>query len=176
MRIAAHVFFAYLLVLVMGALWRLLPLGWAIPDVVALVAVYLGLTARGQVAPSMLGAVVSGYLGDLMFGTPRGLLALTAGIVCIIGHLVHQRLLVRGRLFTIGFSFFTGLLAGLVILTIRLFAGLVPAGFVNELGMMFGSALMTGLSGPVVFRICRFIDARFARTGRDRDVTVGGAL
>ena len=31
----------YLLVLVLGAVWRLLPLGWAIPDVVALIAVYL---------------------------------------------------------------------------------------------------------------------------------------
>ena len=38
---------------------RLLPLGRAAPDVVALIAVYLGLTARTQVAPSTLGAVVS---------------------------------------------------------------------------------------------------------------------
>ena len=175
MRIAAHVFLAYVLVLCLGAVWRLLPLR-PVPDVVALIAVYLGLTARGQVAPSTLGAVISGYLADLLFGTPRGLLALTAGVLCLIGHLVHQRLLVRGRLFTIGFSFFTGLVAGLVILAIRLGADRVRGGLGSELYVLLGSALLTGLAGPVVFRICRLVDARFARTRRDRDVTVGGAL
>ncbi len=174
MRIAAHVFLTYALVLVLGAVWRLLPIE-SVPDVVALVAVYLGLTARGQVAPSTLGAVISGYLADLLLGTPRGLLALDAGVICLIGHMIHQRLLVRGRLFTIGFSFFTGLLSGTVVLIIRLGADRVH-GIGGELLVLLGSALLTGLAGPVVFRICRFIDARFARTRRDRDVTVGGAL
>jgi cell shape-determining protein MreD len=174
MRIAAHVFLTYALVLVLGAVWRLLPIT-SVPDVVALIAVYLGLTARGQVAPSTLGAVISGYLADLLLGTPRGLLALDAGIICLIGHMIHQRLLVRGRLFTIGFSFFTGLLSGTVVLIMRLGADRVHA-VGGELLVLLGSALLTGLAGPVVFRICRFIDARFARTRRDRDVTVGGAL
>jgi len=174
MRIAAHVFLAYALVLVLAAVWRHMPMTRAAPDVAALVAVYLGLTARSRLAPPTAGAVVLGYLGDLLVGTPAGLLSLTAGLVCIVGHLVHRRLLVRGTLFTMAFSFFAGLFAGLVVLFIRLVSGGLPGSAGSELLVLFGSAVLTGLSGPLVFRMCRFIDARFARTQREREAPIGG--
>jgi len=176
MRIAAHVFLAYALVLVLAAVWRQLPIARAAPDVVALVAVYLGLTARSRLAPPTAGAVVLGYLGDLLIGTPTGLLSLTAGLVCIVGHLVHRRLLVRGTLFTMAFSFFAGLFAGLVVLVIRLGSGGLPGSTWSELFALFFSAVLTGLVGPVVFRLCRIIDARFARTRRERDAPIGGGI
>ncbi len=34
---------------------------------------------------------------------------------------------------------------------------------------LIASAALTGLFGPLVFRLCRFIDARFARTDRERE-------
>jgi len=52
MRTATLVLVAYLICVVVGAFWRLLP--WfadAIPDIGALTAAYLGLTARRQVSP-----------------------------------------------------------------------------------------------------------------------------
>ena len=57
-----------------GAIWRFLP--WirdAVPDVGALTAAYLGLTARRQVSPAIGGAIVLGYLIDLISGVPPGL-------------------------------------------------------------------------------------------------------
>jgi len=176
MRIAAQVFLAYALVLVLASVWRHMPMSRAAPDVVALVAVYLGLTARSRLAPPTAGAVVLGYLGDLLTGTPTGLLSLTAGLVCIVGHLVHRRLLVRGTLFTMAFSFFAGLFAGLVILVIRVSTVGMPGSAAGELLVLLGSALLTGLVGPFVFRLCRAIDARFARTQREREAPIGGVL
>lgn len=174
MRTFAQVFLAYALILIMGCLWRLLPLGRAAPDLVALCAVYLGLTARHRLAPATLGAVVLGYLGDLLNGAALGMLSLTAGIMCILGHVIHRRLIVRGLPVTLAVSFFTGLVAGVIGLLIRAYAGLIPDGAGIELSLILTIALTTGLCGPIVFRLCRMIDLRFARTLRDRDAAMEG--
>ena len=174
MRTFAQVLLAYALILVLGCLWRLLPLGRAVPDVVALCAVYLGLTARHRLAPATLGAVVLGYLGDLLSGTPLGMLSLIAGIMCILGHVIHRRLIVRGLSVTLAVSFVTGLLAGIISLLIRAYAGLIPDGVGVEFGLILAVALTTTLTGPFVFRLCRMIDFRFARTLRDRDAALEG--
>ena len=172
MRVAAQVLLAYALVLLVGCLWRLMPFDRAAPDLVALSAVYLGLTARHRLAPSTLGAVVLGYLADLLLSTPRGMMALTAGLLCIFGHVIHRRLIVRGFGVTLAVTFATGLAAGLVMMLLRLWAGLLPAGV--ELSMLLYNAVLTAAAGPLVFRLCRTIDARFARTYRERDATLEG--
>lgn len=184
MRVTAHVFLGYGLVLVLGSIWRLLPIDFAAPDVIALVAVYLGLTARPvnvgpmllRIAPPTLGAVILGYLGDLLAGSPRGLIAFTAGMVCVVGHLVHSALIVRGRMVTIIFSTVTGATAGLVMLIVRASSGLVPGSLGGEMKTLLASALLTGLAGPLVFRLCRSVDARFARSPRERNAALGGTL
>lgn len=176
MRVVGQVLAAYVLLAIMGVLWRHAPLGRAAPDVLALSAVYLGLTARHQLAPSMAGAVILGYLADLLVGSPRGMLALTAGVVCAVGHFIQGRLLVRGTAFTAVFSALTCALAGLFVLLLRLSVGLAPAGLGAELGTLALSALVTGLVGPLVFRIHRRVDARTARTQRERDAALEGLI
>jgi cell shape-determining protein MreD len=175
-RVVAQVFLAYGLVLVASALWRLLPLGRATPDLVALSAIYLGLTARARVAPAVLGAVIVGYLADLLFGLPRGLLASTAGVVCLLGHLVQGRLIVRGRLFTLIFSVLVGLAAGLVALALRAASGMAGSDVGDAIGGLLLSALLSGLVGPLFFRLSRQVDARFARTQRERDAALEGLI
>src|SRR5438105_4337629 len=67
-RTATLVLVAYVLCVIVAACWRLAPhfLLDAIPDVGALTAAYLGLHARRNVAPAVGGAVVLGYLIDLI--------------------------------------------------------------------------------------------------------------
>ena len=173
MRNAAQVSAAYLIILVLGAVWRLFPVQ-SMPDVVALVAAYLGLTARDRLAPAMAAAVILGYLADLLGGTPIGLMALTAAVLCLAGHLVHRRILVRGIGATVTIAFFTGLAGGLFVLMVRAFYGYMPAGLWADMGVLFGSAVLTGLAGPLVFRGCRAVDTRFARTFRERDLALDG--
>lgn len=173
MRIAAQVLLAYGLLLLFGCLWHYLPLDLAVPEVAALSAIYLGLTARQRLAPATLGAVIIGYLSDLLLGTPRGSQALVAGVICILGHLIHRRLILRGRMVTMFLAAFTGLGAGLVGVPVRWFAGHLPDGG-GALGAMVQAALVTGLIGPLVFRSCRAVDARFARTHREREAAREG--
>src|SRR5690606_38519332 len=157
MRTASQVLLAYALVLALGAIWRLTPLGRVAPDLVALSAVYLGLTARHRLAPAIAGAVVLGYLADLLSGTPRGLPALVAGIMCIVGHVTHRRMIVRGWGVTIAVSFFTGLLSGLVALALRAYAGITARSLGVDLMAIVYVALLTALVGPTMFRLCRTI-------------------
>ena len=80
MRTGTIVLAAYLLCVVVATVWMRLPTSIirdAVPDVGALTAAYLGLTARGNVAPAVGGSVVLGYLVDLISGTPPGLAALS---------------------------------------------------------------------------------------------------
>jgi cell shape-determining protein MreD len=174
-RVAFQVLLAYALLLVLGALWRKLPIA-AAPDLAALFAVYLGLTARTQLAPSTAAAIVCGYLGDLLMGTPRGLLALSSGLLCASAFLIHRRLLVRGRLLVMVLSALTGMAAGLIQIAARAWLGL-PLGTPGaELITLLWSGLMTGLAGPLVFRLCRLLDARFARTDREREAALAGVI
>jgi len=176
MRTAAQIGIAYGIILVLSSVWRLGPLPGAMPDIVALFAVYLGLTARVQVAPSVLGAIIIGHLADLLLGAPRGVLALDAGVLCLIAHLVHRRLLVRGWMLTAGFTALTAVASGLIIMALRAYLGVGPGRFGDEIGMLAAAAGLTAVIGPFVFRLCRTIDARFARTQRDRMAALEGLI
>ena len=176
MRMAAQIAASFLLLLILGVVWRLLPVASFSPDFVSLVAAYLGLTARKRLAPSVAAAVTIGYLADLLYGTPVGLMALSAGLVCTVCHLIQGRLLVRGWIVTTIFSTLTALSAGVFILAIRAASSLLPLGFVHELGVVAIMALATGVFGPLVFRGCRLVDSRFARTPRERSAAAGSVL
>ena len=176
MRLAAQIVVAYFLLLLLSAVWRLFPWSELVPDIAVLIAAYLGLTAREQAAPSVASAVFIGYLADLLFGTPVGLIALISGLTCTACHLIQGRLLVRGSVFTTVFSGLVALAAGLFTILVRSFAGLLPPGWGGELGTLALSVVITGLLGPIVFRTCRFVDSRFARTRRERDAAASGMI
>ena len=56
---------------------------------------------------------------------------------------------------------FTGLWAAVVALGLRVYLGWVPGSFISEIGACLLTAILTGLIGPAVFRVCRFIDRQF---------------
>ena len=177
MRSASIVLLAYALLLALGVVWPALPLpvvGDTPPDVAAVTAGYLGLTARRGAAGAVAAAVITGYLADLLSGAPRGLLALTAGLVCVTAIGVQRRILVRGWALTAGFAVAAATLAIVAGLFIRLVAGGPVAGVGTELWGLFRVALMTALLGPVVIRLYRRVDAAFARTHRERDHALEG--
>ena len=156
MRTPTHVLVAYVVLLVVASIWRLLP--WvphgAAPEVGGLVAAYLGLTARGNIAPAVGGAVTVGYLADLLGGAPTGLHAVVGGLVCILGHLVHRRILVRGTAMTIGFSAFVGAVAALVVALIGELADR-GVGLGATARGVFQIALGSAAIGPTVFWLHR---------------------
>ena len=175
MRTATIVLVAYFSCVFVGAVWRLLP--WihdAAPDLGALTAAYLGLTARRNIAPAVGGSVILGYLVDLISGAPPGLIALVLGLTCVIARAVQQRIYVRGPTMTIGFSAFVALVAGILAMFVRVIYHVPSAAFTLDLRHLAVVVVATGVFGPFVWRIFRRIDAAYARTHRERDAALEG--
>ena len=175
MRTATIVLVAYGVCVVVAACWRVLP--WvdnAIPDVGALSAAYLGLTARRQVSPAIGGAIVLGYLVDLITGAPPGLFALVFALTTLAARAVQQRILVRGATLSIAFSGFVALVANVLALLVRVLYRMPSAAFTVELKHVALVTLATAILGPLVWRMFRRIDAAFARTHRERDAALEG--
>jgi rod shape-determining protein MreD len=176
-RTGTIVIVAYLVCVIVAAVWRLLPtavLADAVPDLGALTAAYLGLTARRTVAPAVGGSIVLGYLIDLISGAPPGMMALVLGLTGLVARAVQQRILVRGAAMTIGFSAFVALIGGVLALFVRTLHHLPTASLVTELQHLAFVAASTALIGPLVWRVFRRIDAMFARTQRERDAALEG--
>ncbi|HEY4057275.1 MAG TPA: hypothetical protein VGM39_11740 [Kofleriaceae bacterium] len=177
MRVGTIVLVAYLVCVIVAAVWHLLPghlLRDAVPDVGALTAAYLGLTARRNVAPSVGGAVVLGYLVDLISGGVPGHFAIVLGLTTLIARTVQQRILVRGAAMTVGFSAFVALVACIISLVVRVLYGFPRAHIGIELQHLALVTIATALAGPLVWRIFRRIDAAFARTHREREAALEG--
>ena len=175
MRTATIVLAAYLACVVVAALWRLVPwIADAIPDLGALTAAYLGLTARRQVSPAIGGAIALGYLIVLISGSPPGLGALVLALTTLIARAVQQRILVRGAVISIAFSAFVALVAGVLAYLVRASYRIPGATFSVELRHLAAVTLATAILGPLVWRMFRRIDAAFARTHRERDAALEG--
>ncbi len=176
MRTATCVLVAYVILLLVGAVWQSLP--WIAPEmrpeIAAIVAAYLGLTARHSLAAAVGASIVVGYLADLLGGGPVGLYALVDGLVCILGYVVQRRLLVRGWGVTIGFSLLAGLVSAILVQILRGLSADPMAPLGTELLRMLGAGIATAVVGPPVLRLFRRIDAAFARTHRERDAALEG--
>lgn len=175
MRTATLVLVAYLACVAVGAVWRLLPwLGDAIPDIGALTAAYLGLTAHRRVSPAIAGAIMLGYLIDLISGAPPGLMALVLALTTLIARAVQQRILVRGATLSIVFSAFVAQVAGVLAVVVRMLYQMPTATFAVEVIHIWLVTIATAILGPLVWRMFRRIDAAFARTHRERDAALEG--
>lgn len=178
MRTATIVLVAYVMCVVVAAVWRAMP-GFvhdAIPALGALTAAYLGHTTRPYRATAIAGAVVLGYLMDVISGTPAGLSSLVLAIIADIGRATQQRIFVRGMAMTIGYSAFIAVLAGLSRILISVLFGIPRPSVGLELQQMALIALSTALVGPLVWRLFRRIDAAYARTHRERDAALEGLV
>jgi rod shape-determining protein MreD len=175
MRVIAHMTAAFLLVVFFGAAWRVTPFDVVTPDVALLVALYLGASVRGQAWEVTVAALCIGYLADVVGGAPRGLSAFVLGASCLLARLVTARLLLRGTLFTVSFCLSFALTAAALTIGLRAIFGSLGR-LAVEIPAALGSALVTALLAPLVFRFCRGIDARFARTAREREALREGYL
>ncbi len=177
MRNATIVLVAYTLCVVVAAAWRLVafgPIYDAVPDLGALTAAYLGLTARRGVAPAVAGSVLLGYFIDLVSGAPPGLCALVLGLACLVARGVQQRIYVRGTAMTMAFSAFVALVAAIFALVIRALYHVPRASWSVELRHAALVTIATAVIGPLVWRVFKRIDAAYARTHRERDAALEG--
>jgi cell shape-determining protein MreD len=177
MRSASLVLVCYGLMLIVGVAWARLPIGPLAevpPELAALTAGYLGLTARNGLAGAVAAAVITGYLADLLSGSPPGLLALVSGMICMLAFLIQRRILVRGRALTLAFAGSLGLIAEILVWLLLGLTGQPQPQPSHPLLTFFMVALTTGVVGLGVLRLYRRVDAAFARTHRERDHALEG--
>jgi rod shape-determining protein MreD len=178
-RTATIVIVAYVMCVLIGAIWRYMP-GFvhdAIPAIGPLTAAYLGYTLRPFRAPSTAGVVVLGYLIDVVSGTPPGLTSLVLAITAELARATQQRIFVRGASMTVAFSGFIALISAFASWILRaLFHGLSTGSAALELQHAALGAIATALVGPAVWKIFRRIDAAYARTHREREAALEGLV
>jgi len=175
-RTATIVIVAYFVCVLTAAFWRVLPgpLHDAVPDLGAVTAAYLGLTARRTLAPAVGGSIALGYLIDLICGAPPGLCALVLGLTGLVARAVQRRIYVRGATMTIAFSGFIAIASSLFAMIVRALYGMPRAAWSIELRHLALVAIASAMIGPLVWRMFRRIDAAFARTHRERDAALEG--
>ena len=176
MRTATIVLVAYVLALVVAAMWRFMP-GFtrdAVPAIGALTAAYLGHTTRPYRVPAIAGGVVLGYLIDIVSGTPAGMSSLVLAMTADLGRATQQRIFVRGAAMTIGYSAFIAVFASFGRVLVSVLFHIPHPRLGLELQQMALIAVATALVGPLVWRLFRRIDAAYARTHRERDTRLQG--
>ncbi|HET6612974.1 MAG TPA: hypothetical protein VFG83_13330 [Kofleriaceae bacterium] len=174
MTILAQVLVFYVLLVVVNGLWRLLPAAGIAPDLAVIAAVYFGLISQRPVAASTAGAIAVGYIADVLFGAPRGSFALAAGVVCVVCHLVGQRILIGGWLSAALVTAGAAVLADMVVILARTgtAAGSLPG---ESFGALCLGALMTAALAVPVFRLGRFVDGRISHPEASAGIDIGDA-
>jgi rod shape-determining protein MreD len=176
MRILTHIAVAFVLLVIVGAVWRVTPFEVVAPDVALLAALYLGVSIRSPLWEATVAVLAIGYVHDVLAGAPRGLGALVLGAVCILARVVTARLLVRGVVFISVLAFVATIAAAVLTLLVEVLFDAAVAPLGAELVAILGSAVLTALIAPAGFRLCRAVDARFARTQREREALREGYL
>lgn len=176
MRTATIVLVAYVVCVITATLWRYMPgiVHDAIPAIGALTAAYLGHTARPSRVPATAGAVVLGYLQDVISGTPAGMSSLALAMTAMAARATQQRIYVRGTAMTIGYSAFIALFASFAQMLVSVLFGIARPPLGLELQQLASISISTALVGPIVWRLFRRIDAAYARTYRERDAALEG--
>jgi rod shape-determining protein MreD len=134
------------------------------PELALLLVVYLGLIGRGGAVEQVTAALCIGYLADLFAGSPRGLHALTLGVVLVAARAARSRLMVHSAWQQLVVTCLAAIAHGALIV------GLTSSMYGDEaagaLGLVPRTAVATALVAPLVFWLLRRVEARLQRDPR----------
>ena len=174
MRLVFHFLFGFVTLIVIGAAWTsAVGTSRVAPVPIVVIALYLGLTSRGHLASAVAAAIAVGYCGDVLSGTPQGLFALGAALTAIVGHIAQGRFVLRGHILSAAVVTVAAALFLWVTAALSRAVG-IDTGASLPAQLVAASAALTAVVGPVQLALHRRIDARLARTQRERDATLEG--
>jgi rod shape-determining protein MreD len=149
-----------------ASLGSLLPWHGVAPELSLLVILYVGFYGRGEPATNAGLALAIGYLTDLFAGAPRGLHALSFGLVVLAARGASNRLMVASTWQVLVVTLATALGHGALI--VALTSSMYGDGAGGALWLVPWSAAATCVAAPFVFMILRRIDRRLAPDQRMR--------
>jgi rod shape-determining protein MreD len=159
----AYVALAYVALIVVSSLEALIPFipGGAVPEVSLLLVIHLGLGGRGS-APGTVGvAMIIGYLVDLFSGSPRGLHALSLGLVMVAARGASSRLMVSNLWQQVVVTLLASLGHGALLTALS--SPMYDGDALQALRLLPATALSTAAIAPFVFAILRRADRRLIR-------------
>jgi rod shape-determining protein MreD len=157
---------SWLLVIVQSSVASLLPWHGIAPEVALLVVLYVGFYGRGSATANAGLALTIGYLADLLAASPRGLHALTFGLVVLAARGASNRLMVASTWQVLVVTLATALGHGA--LMVALTSSMYADGAGGTLWLVPLTAGATCLAAPLVFLILKRIDRRLAPDERMR--------
>lgn len=166
---------AWAALVTVASLQAVLPVSLPTPDVVLIVVLYVGLSARGQLAGACALALVLGWFADLFAGAPKGLHMAAYALAGLAARGASSRILVRGPLPVALTALIFALAQGALVVVLR--TSLQPSLGWGGLRQVPLAALATAILAPLAFRALRRIDRRFTRDPRLLSaLDSGGAL
>lgn len=158
MRAAATLAAAFALLLLQSTVLEFAPLHMVTPSLGLLVALYVGLSPQWTTSGAALVAFSTGYLFDLVSGTPRGVHAFVFVLMSLLAGALAVRVAVRGVVLKSATAFVAGLLSALLVVVVR--AQVSPDGGYGGLRQAPFEALLTGLFAAPVLGLLSQIDGR----------------
>jgi rod shape-determining protein MreD len=156
----------WLFLLVEASVASLLPWHGVAPELALLVVLYIGFYGRGAPTGNALLALSIGYLTDLFAAAPRGLHALTFGLVVLAARGASNRLMVASTWQVLVVTLATALGHGALI--VALTSSLYGENAGGALWLVPLTAFATCVAAPVVFLFLRRIDRKLAPDTRMR--------
>jgi len=170
------------LIILLGPLQRYLGLEMVVLDVPLIVVLYMAMAGRGvgptrQPPHSILysggidwtGGVTGfllGYLTDLLGGGLKGIHCLSMTLIFLFCVWAARHVYLAGTLSVVLVTFVTSVLASLTGMSIRWATGTPPS--ISTLGTIGSQAVLCAAAAPLLMRLFRFLDARFAHDAGDR--------
>lgn len=167
-RAIAFVVATWLLLVLQAALASLLPWHGVAPEVALLVVLYIGFYGRGSPTGNAGLALTLGYLTDLFAASPRGLHALSFGLVVLAARGASNRLMVASTWQVLVVTLATALGHGALI--VALTSSMYGDGAAGALWLVPLTAAATCVAAPLVFLVLKRIDRRLAPDLRMRMV------
>jgi len=165
-RAIAFVATTWLLLLLQASLASLLPWHGVAPEIALLCILYIGFYGGATPTANAGLALTIGYVTDLFAGAPRGLHALTFGLVILAARGASHRLMVASTWQVLVVTLATALGHGALI--VALTSSLYGDGASRELWLVPLSAAATCIAAPFVFLLFRRIDRKLAPDTRMR--------
>lgn len=149
--VAAVVFAAALGLVLQSTALHALPGGGAVPDILLILCVYLGLHRHS--VSGALGAFVLGYVQDSFTGTAVGLNAAAMCVVYLTIYLTSRRLWVDNLISKVVVVFLAAVIKIVVVTMLSMVFISWPALSGNMVSMLTLQALLTAACGPLVLRV-----------------------
>jgi rod shape-determining protein MreD len=158
MRSAATLLVALLLLLLQSTVLEFAPVHMVTPSLGLLVVLHMGLSEKWTASAAAVVAFCTGYLFDLVSGSPRGVHAFVFVLMAMFARALAARLAVRGPVFKASAGFVAALVAALLVVVVR--AQVSQEGGYGGLRQAPIEALLTGLFGPPVLWLLARIEGR----------------